>query len=196
MDFSNIARQLNESPDDPAYTVAAASEEKAAAGGEKQIAKTDQRKGRQKSQMSQTTATPTKSSVSYASEEARLEREQTRMIEESKSDWRRELVEAAKPDEQGNHPYVDVMPFMDQKMQELKKQMAAAAAKQAGGSMAKMANEGALNPFQRHFDKDGKSYTSRGSKQARSRISKNIASNRKSGPMAQDPYKPRAGESD
>ena len=198
MDFSNIARQLKESPDDPAYTVAAASEEKATAGGQKQTAQTNERKGRQKAQMSQTTAPPKKSDVSYASEEARLEREKTRMIEEAKSDWRKELIEAAKPDEQGNHPYVDVMPFMDQKMQELKKQMAGAAGAKAmaGGAQAKMANEGALNPFQRHFDKDGKSYTSKGSKSAADRIAKNTADNRKRGPMSKDPYRARAGESD
>ena len=56
--------------------------------------------------------------------------------------------------------------------------------------------ESALNPFQVHFDKDGKSYKSKGSKSAVDKIAKNIAANRKKGPMAQDPYKSRAGESD
>ena len=56
--------------------------------------------------------------------------------------------------------------------------------------------EGSLNPFQVHFDKDGKEYTSKGSKKAVDRIRKNISSNRKKGPMAQDPYKSRPGESD
>ena len=139
MDFSNIARQLNESPEDPAYTVAAASEEKATAGSAKQREGTRERKQIQKNQMAQQKSTVSKSDVSYASEEARADREQTRMMESSKSDWRKELIEAAEPDEEGNHPYVDVMPFMDQKLQELKKQMKAAAAKQAGGNMAKMA---------------------------------------------------------
>ena len=195
MDFSNIARQLNESPDDPAYTVAAASEEKATAGSAKQKEGTRERKQVQKNQMAQQKSTVSKSDVSYASEEARADREQTRMMESSKSDWRKELIEAAQPDEEGNHPYVDVMPFMDQKMQELKKQMKAAAAKEAGGMQAKMA-EGALNPFQVHVDKDGKEYTSKGSKESAKRIAKNISSNRKRGPLAQDPYKSRAGESD
>ena len=195
MDFSNIARQLNESPDDPAYTVAAASEEKATAGSAKQREGTRERKQIQKNQMAQQKSTVSKSDVSYASEEARADREQTRMMESAKSDWRKELIEAAEPDEEGNHPYVDVMPFMDQKLQELKKQMKAAAAKQAGGNMAKMA-EGSLNPFQVHHDKDGKEYTSKGSKESAKRIAKNIASNRRSGPMAQDPYKSRPGESD
>ena len=195
MDFSNIARQLNESPEDPAYTVAAASEEKATAGSAKQREGTRERKQIQKNQMAQQKSTVSKSDVSYASEEARADREQTRMMESSKSDWRKELIEAAEPDEEGNHPYVDVMPFMDQKLQELKKQMKAAAAKQAGGNMAKMA-EGASNPFQMHFDKDGKPYKSKGSKKDRERIAKNIADNNKRGPMAQDPYKSRPGESD
>ena len=194
MDFSNIARQLNESPDDPAYTVAAASAEKATAGGQMQQQGTNTRKGRQKAQMSQTTATPTKSNVSYASEEARLEREATRMMESSKSDWRKELNEALNPDNDPNHPYVDVMPFMNQKAKNAKEEAKTSAAADAG-KQAKMA-EGSLNPFQVHFDKDGKSYTSKGSKKSGERIARNISANRKSGPMAQDPYKSRAGESD
>ena len=56
--------------------------------------------------------------------------------------------------------------------------------------------ESALNPFQVHFDKDGKSYKSKGSKSTADKIAKNIVANRKKGPMAQDPYKSRAGESD
>jgi len=53
--------------------------------------------------------------------------------------------------------------------------------------------EGALNPFQVHFDKDGKPYTSKGSKEEREKIAKNRAANRKNEP---DPYRPRRGESD
>ena len=61
---------------------------------------------------------------------------------------------------------------------------------------AKAMGEGASNPFQVHFDKDGKSYKSKGSKSTADKIAKNIVANRKKGPMAQDPYKSRAGESD
>ena len=111
------------------------------------------------------------------------------------SDWRKELYEAAGPNDDPNHPYVDVMPFVNQKQEEVKRQMKGVA-KAQGMNQAKMANEGALNPFQVHFDKDGKEYTSKGSKKSRDRIAKNISDNRKSGPLAQDPYKPRAGESD
>ena len=64
-----------------------------------------------------------------------------------------------------------------------------------GGKQAKMA-EGSLNPFQVHFDKDGKEFKSKGSKESGDRIAKNIVSNRKRGPLAQDPYKARPGESD
>ena len=136
MDFSNIARQLNESPDDPAYTVAAGNEEKATLGGQKQTTNTNERKGRQKAQMSQTVATPKKSEISYASEQYRTEREYLKMMETAKSDWKAELNEAMGADPEGNHPFVDVMPFMDQKMQELKKQMkAAAGAKMANGDV-------------------------------------------------------------
>ena len=68
------------------------------------------------------------------------------------------------------------------KSKEKKRQMAIAAKL---GAM----EEGALNPFQVHFDKDGKEYTSKGSKKAVDRIKKNISSNRKKGPMKYDPYK-------
>ena len=60
----------------------------------------------------------------------------------------------------------------------------------------KYQKESASNPFQVHFDKDGKEYTSKGTPEQRKRIAKNIAANKKKGPMAQDPYKSRAGESD
>ena len=49
--------------------------------------------------------------------------------------------------------------------------------------------EGALNPYQVHFDKDGKEYTSKGTKSAAMKIAKNIAANRKKKPMKYDPYK-------
>ena len=81
-----------------------------------------------------------KSDVSYAAEQYRAEREYTKMMEASKVDWRQELMEAVKPDEEGNHPYVDVMPFMNQKAKEAKQQMKGAA-KMNGDKQAKMANE-------------------------------------------------------
>ena len=120
MNFSNIARQLNEGE---SLDAAAASAEKATAGGQKQKEdKTMNAREKQKSQMAAQQNTPVKSDVSYASEEARKEREYAKMLNNQAVDWRKELIEAAKPDEEGNHPYVDVMPSMNQKLQEAKKQ--------------------------------------------------------------------------
>jgi hypothetical protein len=139
MNFSNIARQLSE---DISMDVAANSSEKAKAGGEIQTNKTNDRKNRQKAQMSSQNTTPQKSDVSYASEEARLEREELKMMEDAKSDWRKDLSEAMKPEEV-NHPYVDVMPSVNQKANEMKKQMKGAgkATEMEGGKQAKMAEE-------------------------------------------------------
>ena len=191
MDFSNISRQLNEGME--STETAQASSEKAKEGGLKQIEGTRNAKARQKDQRAAPRQTAA-SGVSYASEETRTQRELIKMMEGQKSDWRTELIEAAGPNDDPNHPYVDVMPFMNNKLNTAKKQMKAAA-QQEGGKQAKMA-EGSLNPFQVHIDKDGKEYKSKGSKESGDRIAKNISSNRKRGPLAQDPYKSRAGESD
>ena len=129
MNFSNIARQLNEGE---SLDAAAASAEKATAGGQKQKEGTMNAREKQKSQMAAQRNTPVKSDVSYASEEARKQREYAKMLTNESSDWRKELIEAAKPDEEGNHPYVDVMPFMNQKQQEAKKQMKGAAKMKEG----------------------------------------------------------------
>ena len=120
MDFSNIARQLAEGV---SLDAAASAAEKATAGGQKQKEGTMNAREKQKSQMAAQQNTPVKSDVSYASEEARKQREYDKMLTNESSNWRKELVEAAKPDEEGNHPYVDVMPFMNQKAQEAKRQM-------------------------------------------------------------------------
>ena len=57
-----------------------------------------------------------------------------------------------------------------------------------------MTTEGALNPFQVHFDKDGKAYKSKGTKEERDRITKNREEMAKR--QAKDAYKSRPGESD
>lgn len=138
MNFSNIARQLSEeNQPNPALEASKSSEEKATSGGEVQINKTNQRKTRQKAQMSTQDGLPMKSNVSYASEEARLEREEIRMLESSKSDWRTELTEAAGPNDESDHPYVDVMPSMNQKAMDMKKKKMAA----TGAVQGKMAEE-------------------------------------------------------
>jgi len=201
MNFSRIARQLNEGE---SLDAAAKASENAAAGAEKQTSGTARSREKQKAQMATQQSVVKKSDVSYASEQARIEREMISSYSKQASDWRTELVEAAGPDEEGNHPYVDVMPFMNQKQNEAKRQMKdsakmkAAQSMQAGAMQAgsAMTSEGALNPFQVHHDKEGKPYTSKGSKKDGERIARNTADNRKRGPMAQDPYKSRAGESD
>ena len=133
MNFSNIARQLNEGE---SLDAAAAAAELATAGGQKQKEGTGNAREKQKSQMAAQKGTPVKSDVSYASEEARMGREYDKMMSNQSVDWRKELMEAVKPDEQGNHPFIDVMPFLDQKQQEAKKQMKAVAkAPQPGPGM-------------------------------------------------------------
>ena len=61
--------------------------------------------------------------------------------------------------------------------------------KEGDETPAKAMGEGASNPFQVHFDKDGKSYKSKGTKSAADKIATNISANRKKGPMKYDPYK-------
>ena len=133
MNFSRIARQLNE--DNPALVVSADSSEKATAGGEKQKNNTNSAKEKQKAQMAKQSSVPMKSDVSYTSEEARRQREMDKMLHNQSSDWRSELIEAAGVDAEGNHPYVDVMPFANQKAMEAKRQ-AKAGAKFEGDTQA------------------------------------------------------------
>ena len=138
MNFSRISRQLNE--ENPALTNERISGERAMEGGEKQISKTNQRKDRQKAQMASQSSVPQKSDVSYASEEARKEREYAKMWENNKSNWREELKEAMGPGTEGAHPYVDVMPSVNQKQREAKRQEKGAI-EMEGGKQAKMAEE-------------------------------------------------------
>lgn len=153
MDFSNIARQLNEGME--STEAAISSSEKAVAGGQKQLDQTRMAKQKQKDMRAAPQRTAA-SGISYASEEARSEREEMKMMESQMSDWRQELIEAAGPNDDPNHPFVDVMPFMNNKLNQAKKQMQAAAGDtmREGGKQAKMAEENTYNnPFmQRHMD--------------------------------------------
>ena len=142
MDFSRIAKQINE--ENPALAAGAAASERALNGGQMQKSETERRKSKQKAQMAQQMATTKKSDVSYASEEYQSRREgieKVKMYEAAKSDWRQQLQE------EGNHPYVDVMPFVDQKAMEAKKQMKGAA-KVEGGKQAMQAEEMTLKQHQ------------------------------------------------
>ena len=142
MDFSNIARQLREGME--STEAAVSSSEKAVQGGMLQKQDTNRRRNSQKSHMSQQRSTPMKSDVTFASEEYREEREIAKNLSNKLHDWRKDLIEAAEPDEQGNHPYVDVMPFMNQRAMEAKRQMKDVA-RMEGGKQAKMANESAMD---------------------------------------------------
>ena len=176
---------------------AASASEKAVAGGQKQREKTGQAREKQKAQMAAQTSVPMKSDVSYTSEEARIQRETEKMMYNNKSDWRQDLNEAMGKDDEGNHPFVDVMPAINQRQNEAKRQIKGAVKSgkgvQSDSQQSPDMAESASNPFQMHFDKDGKPYTSKGTKAERDRIAKNIAGNRKREP---DPYRARPGESD
>lgn len=197
MNFSNIARQLNEGGTEATDT-AIASSEKAKEGGVKQVDNTVRRREAQKAHMSQQQNTPVKSDVSYTSEEFRSQREYAKMMEAAKVDWRQELMEAAKPDEEGNHPYVDVMPFMNQKANEAKRQMKDAA-KMSGDKQAKMANESLSIEDQMKVSKEYfKKRNARPQAEKDAEKMRNQESARKTAALHKkpDPYKARAGESD
>ena len=108
MNFSRIAHQLNEQ--NPSLTATADSAERSKIGGQNQHDKTRKSRQDQKQQMSMSNPLPQKSGVTYASKEARKSREMHKMYESWKSDWRSEIKE-----EEGDHPYVDVMPSINQK---------------------------------------------------------------------------------
>lgn len=129
MNFTNIAKYWKE--DVVASEASAQAAERAVAGGEKQINKTANAREKQKAQMASQKTTPVKSDVSYASEDLRIQREYQKMLTNSQVDWRSELIEAAEPEE-GPHPYVDVMPFVNQKTMDAKRQKKGAAKMEAG----------------------------------------------------------------
>jgi len=53
----------------------------------------------------------------------RTRKELIKMREAAKFDWRKDLMEAANPDEDPEHPFVEVMPHSDYRMKEAKKNM-------------------------------------------------------------------------
>ena len=72
-------------------------------------------------------------SASY--DKAKAHRELHNLRESAKSDWRQEIMEAANPNDDPNHPFVEVMPYNDFRMKEAQGLMKKAAAKDkmAGG---------------------------------------------------------------
>ncbi len=86
---------------------------------------------RQKNQMAQKTGSTQKSDVVYASEEyfSELAKQSrlTRAHEAAKVSWRQELEEhrgePAKKDDEGNHPYISIMPHKNSTEKQAKKKM-------------------------------------------------------------------------
>ena len=70
---------------------------------------------------------PTNIQSSYDATKANVEL--VKMREAAKCDWRQELMEAANPNDDPNHPFVEVMPYNDFRMKEAQKLMVKAAAK-------------------------------------------------------------------
>ena len=70
---------------------------------------------------------PTNIQSSYDATKANVEL--LKMRESAKCDWRKELMEAANPNDDPNHPFVEVMPYNDFRMKEAQKLMVKAAAK-------------------------------------------------------------------
>ena len=103
---------------------------------EKAVASADKKKDaahtiRQKNQMAQKTGSTQKSDVVYASEdyfhELARQSQITRAHEKSRVDWRQDLEEhrgePAKASDEGNHPYVSIMPHKNSTEKQTRKKM-------------------------------------------------------------------------
>jgi len=168
-----------------------ASSEKAAMSAEKK--NNPAHLARQKGQMAGKMATAKKSDVVYASEEYfRKLTSQVKLYkaqESAKVDWRETLEEAKKekPEEEGDHPYIKLMPFTNPRQKQKEKAVQSQSQPEPAMSesisfeeaFGRLVDESADNPFQMHFDKDGKPYKTSGTKAERDRVAKNIADNRK-----------------
>ena len=78
---------------------------------------------------------PVATSINSSYDAVKAHVELIKLREASKSDWRQEIMEAANPNDDPDHPFVEVMPFNDYRMKEAQKNMVKAAQKdrQAGG---------------------------------------------------------------
>ena len=129
MDFSKL--KLNEAANTNA--VSAASAEAASAGGEAQRAGTEGRRAKQAMSMAAKTGSPTQATdiqknVAERLLDIRTGKEVSKLYEETKSDWRKEISEELADDpNEPEHPYIKVMPHMQYKQIEAEKQLKAAA---------------------------------------------------------------------
>ena len=144
MNFSKLHLSEATTPAD-VKALSSANSEKAVAGG--QIAKEKQNVAR----ADQAVRSSAKKGLGTQSSEIgkeimedrfrslRTQKELIHMREQLKSDWRGDLSEAMGPEEEGNHPYVEVMPDTNYKAKELAKQIkdarSGAQAKQDGQSL-------------------------------------------------------------
>lgn len=78
---------------------------------------------------------PVATSINSSYDAVKAHVELIKLRESSKSDWRQEIMEAANPNDDPDHPFVEVMPFNDYRMKEAQKNMVKAAQKdrQSGG---------------------------------------------------------------
>ena len=193
-----------------------ASSEKAAMSSEKK--NNPSHLVRQKSQMAGKMSTAKKSDVVYASEEYfRRLTSQVKLYkaqESAKVDWRETLEEAKneKPEEEGNHPYIKLMPFSNPKQKQKEKAVQSQTQpepamsesidfEEAFANLVSEAKETNNIAFQMVKDKlkaqgvlhtPGKPKSPEEKKADAARKAKNYADNNKN----YDPYKARAGESD
>ena len=89
--------------------------------------------------------TPVQTNIqsSYDATLARVEL--VKMREAAKCDWRQELMEAANPNDDPNHPFVEVMPYNDFRMKEAQKLMVQAAKKDKAAAQSMGMQEAAVD---------------------------------------------------
>lgn len=121
------------------------------AGNGKQMSNTSNNLGMQQNQMAQKQGVNKATSVQRAGggpqntpqvqqqveaymNKLKKAKEEHKRLEESKSDWKRELTEALGLNDTAFHPYVDVMPFKSQKLDDAKKKMGRETVKQVRGN--------------------------------------------------------------
>ena len=86
---------------------------------------------------------PTNIQSSYDATLSRVEL--VKMREAARVDWRQELMEAANPNDDPNHPFVEVMPYNDFRMKEAQKMMVQAAKKDKAAAQSMGMQEAALD---------------------------------------------------
>ncbi len=108
------------------------SAEAATASGQAQRDGTDSRRAKQGFQMAAKTGSPTQATniqknVAERLLDIRTGKEVSKLYEETKSNWRKEISEELEDPNEPDHPYVKVMPHIQYKQIEAEKQIKAAA---------------------------------------------------------------------